>query len=209
MKPTPVEFQCQVPSTGPVALQLQGMLRPVPMALEADHWAVTLDLAPGTYLYRFELPNGATVNDCRRTLQRNLDGQWWSLLHVAEEGPVFIQRTHPVLNAVAVCRGISNASMPLLIIEHAQPADFPVVLWTEVAHLYHDSFMQVFLYRPDREVAFSGEFVLEQARASPDFRLKFWLSVDIDWPSAQPGTWEFLVAAEGCPIARVPLFLEL
>jgi hypothetical protein len=179
------------------------------MAPQAGVWSLTIDLAPGAYLYRFELPNGITVNDCRRTTERNLGGQLWSLIHVTAEGPIGIDRTYPQLSGVAVCRGINDMTMPLMMVDRVHVSDFPVTLWTHLKHVYQDSLMQIFLFRPDREPAFGGEFVLEYAKASPDFDLKFWMTVDVEPSSIQAGEWEFLLRAEGGPVLRKSMFVEV
>lgn len=204
----PVEFVCQVPSPGPVSIQLHGVTRPLPMSPKAGLWSLTLALAPGVYLYRFELSNGITVNDCRRTTERNLNGQWWSLLHVTPEGPVWVDRSHPQISSVAICRGIGEMTVPLMVVDHVSVADFPVILWTHLRHVYRDSVMQVFLLRPDRELAFGAEFVLEQAKASPDFELRFWMSVEVEPSSVVVGEWKFLLRAERGQEFTTPMFVE-
>lgn len=205
-----VPFQFQLPVKGPVSLELNGVRKWIPMQEADERWTVAVDLSPGVYLYRFRVGDFVVMGDSRRTTQRVVNGEVWSILHVtAEAVPAWIERPIPTVAAIQVCRGLTETNLPLLVLERVRQTDLPVILWVHVRHVYQDALLKVLLVRPDGDLAFGGEFALESSNASADFDLKFWLSLTVEPEHAMPGTWTFIVQAEGSPVVRHQVVLQL
>ncbi|HEY3368811.1 MAG TPA: hypothetical protein VGK74_27455 [Symbiobacteriaceae bacterium] len=202
-----MEFLYTLPIPGPILVQLQGIKDLLPMVQRGGIWALSLDLPEGVYSYRFHVADLVSVNDPRRSTKRQVSGETWSVVQVTEAGPIWVERTLPKLTSVQICRGISEAGIPLVVVERVGASELPVFLWNQIDHVFQNALMQVFLVRPDQELAFGGEFLLEQSKASPHFDLKFWISISLEPSTVMPGIWTFLVQVEGGPVVTKPFRL--
>lgn len=202
MKVVSVQFVTHLPVPGPVYLQLQGVRQLLPMVREANTWALSVDLPEGVYAYRFVVSNLVTINDCRRSTQRVTNKELWSVLQVTSAGPVWRERVLPVLAGLELCQGISDSGLPLVVIDSMRPSELPFVLWAEISHLYEDAFIQVFLLKPNGELAFGGEFLLDTIRTSADYQFRFWISINLEADAIMPGMWTCLVRVEGGSVSQ-------
>jgi hypothetical protein len=202
VKVIPVEFVYSLPVPGPLYLQLQGIKERMPMEERHGVWSTSLDLPEGVHSYRFQIADLVSVNDPRRSIQKTIGGETWSVVQVTSDGPVWVARPVAKLGTVQLCRGISEAGLPLVAVEQVRLSDMPVVVWAGINHVFQDALLQVFLVRPDQKLAFGGEFVLDHLKASPNFDLRFWISVSLEPGSVMPGVWVFLAQLEGGPHAK-------
>lgn len=198
MRMHPVTFVLDFAIVGPVALQLWGIPTPVKMGYSGTGWKVTLELPPGIYKYRFCVADSLFLNDPRRTTQQPDGDEIWSILKVdREEGPMWVERSWPTIKDILVCRGVSDAFMPLMVIDRARLEDMPITLWLGIENLFSNAFLQVFLLCPDGGLAFGGEYVLDPEWADGEYNAKFHLATAIESDGFVAGQWSFVVRSEG------------